>query len=161
MGKRSNGTRTTGTNVSSSRSVTKGIVGKITTGVEKDLEPMRMNTKNAIGKLVGKQVNGIIDTLKDNTMNIKNVKSAMGVEQFADNISKLARKSNSQLSDLIDTLEHNNKLNTGVKKSTYNKAIDAAKRVRSEIDEKFRNGYKLQELGELQGYFMKKGKING
>lgn len=87
MGKRSNGTRTTGTNVSSSRSVTKGIVGKITTGVEKDLEPMRMNTKNAIGKLVGKQVNGIIDTLKDKTMNIKNVKSAMGVEQFADNIS--------------------------------------------------------------------------
>lgn len=122
---------------------------------------MRMDTKNAVGKLVGKQVNGIIDSLKDNTMNIKNVKSAIGVEQFADNTSKLARKSISQLSDLIDTLEHNNKLNTGVKKSTYNKAIDAAKRVRSEIDEKFRNGYKLQELGELQGYFMKKGKING
>lgn len=49
------------------------------------------------------------------------------------------------------------------KEETWGKEaiIDAAKRVRSEIDEKFRNGYKLQELGELQGYFMKKGKING
>ena len=160
MGKRLNGTRKSSPSVSSTRGGGKSIMGKIKSSANDDIEKMKVSTTDAAGKLVGKSINDNLTSIKDRLLEISKVKSAMGVERYADNVEKAARKAASNLQDLQSTLEHNNSLNAGRRKATYEEGIRRLRNTRIDILEIFGRSYHGSELGELQGYFIKKGKIN-
>lgn len=142
--------------LNSNTSELKKMISSVTATIDEDVLSLKVNDKGAVAKLNAKVINESLDSIADAVNNIVNVKSAIDVEQQTVNVYKAAKKAADTIQEKIDILEHNNQLNKGVAKNTYNKAINGLKDVKYEIKQKFiKKDYKIEELANIQGYFMK------
>ena len=132
------------------------MINSVTSSIDADILSLKVNESGAVAKLSAKVINDSLDSIAEAVKEVVNVKTATDVEQQTVKVFKTAAKAVDEITEKINILEHNNKLNKGVAKNTYNKAIEALKSVKYEIKQKFtKHDYKIEELAKIQGYFMK------
>lgn len=142
--------------LNSNTSELKKMISSVTATIDKDILSLKVNDKGAVAKLNAKVINDSLDSIADVVNNVVNVKSATDVDQQTVAVYTTANKAAKAIQEQIDILEHNNQLNKGVTKNTYEKAINGLKDVKYEIKQKFiKKDYKIEELANIQGYFMK------
>ena len=132
------------------------MMNSVTSSIDADILSLKVNESGAVAKLSAKVINDSLDSIAEAVKEVVNVKTATDVEQQTVKVFKTAAKAVDEITEKINILEHNNQLNKGVAKNTYNKAIEALKSVKYEIKQKFtKHDYKIEELAKIQGYFMK------
>ena len=132
------------------------MINSVTSSIDADILSLKVNESGAVAKLSAKVINDSLDSIAEAVKEVVNVKTATDVEQQTVKVFKTAAKAVDEITEKINILEHNNQLNKGVAKNTYNKAIEALKSVKYEIKQKFtKHDYKIEELAKIQGYFMK------
>ena len=132
------------------------MINSVTSSIDADILSLKVNESGAVAKLSAKVINDSLDSIAKAVKEVVNVKTATDVEQQTVKVFKTAAKAVDEITEKINILEHNNQLNKGVAKNTYNKAIEALKSVKYEIKQKFtKHDYKIEELAKIQGYFMK------
>lgn len=155
MAKNSGKTRKS-TSRKNDRNEISAIINSVTNSIDTDILSLKVNESGAVAKLSAKVINDSLDSIAEAVKEVVNVKTATGVEQQTVKVFKTAAKAVDEITEKINILEHNNQLNKGVAKNTYNKAIEALKSVKYEIEQKFtKHDYKIEELAKIQGYFMK------
>lgn len=155
MAKNSGGTRKS-TSRKNDRNEISAIINSVTNSIDTDILSLKVNESGAAAKLSAKVINDSLDSIAEAVKQVVNVKTATGVEQQTVKVFKTAAKAVDDITEKINILEHNNQLNKGVAKNTYNKAIEALKSVKYEIEQKFtKHDYKIEELAKIQGYFIK------
>ena len=132
------------------------MINSVTSSIDADILSLKVNESGSVAKLSAKVINDSLDSIAEAVKEVVNVKTATDVEQQTVKVFKTAAKAVDEITEKINILEHNNQLNQGVAKNTYNKAIEALKSVKYEIKQKFtQHDYKIEELAKIQGYFMK------